>query len=86
LRYLDHVRGIEIFLSEREKYMQREWVALWLHIVEVPGSNRGNCNQPSLLRVLRNSVNAKFAEVGQHLFMYMHVYAECFRVWYSSLQ
>jgi hypothetical protein len=71
--YLDQVRGIDIYLCEREKCIQREWVALWLHMLEVPGSSRYNCNQPSLLRVLCNSVNAKFAEAGQHLCMFVCV-------------
>jgi hypothetical protein len=61
LRHLDYVRGIETYLCVLEKYVQREWVAIWLRIVEVPLSGRDNCNQPSLLKVLRNSVNAKFA-------------------------
>ena len=47
--------------------MQRDWVAPWLRILEVPGSNRDDCHQPSPLKVLHNRVNAKFAEVGQHL-------------------
>jgi len=82
--YLDHVQGID--LCEREKYMQREWVALWLHILEVPDSSRDNCNQPSVPRVLRNRLTQNSPKSGNTCVMYVYVCGECVRVWYSRLK